>query len=114
MTPTEDDPVPVYVLTGGRARPTRNTLRPETLLKATLAAVPISATRHHRELLQVCAGVLSLAEAAAHLQQPVSVVAVMASDLIDSGHLAVHATPPSHDIPTREILERVLSGLRKL
>ena len=60
----------------------------------------------------MCRRLLSLAEAAAYLELPVSVVVVVASDLVDSGHLSVRtqaAAPVS-----REVLEELLHGLRKL
>ncbi|SNQ49772.1 conserved hypothetical protein [Frankia canadensis] len=108
-------PIRPYVLTGGQARPSRNTVRPETLLVANAdASLPPSATRQHRSLVQLCRGMLSLAEAAAHLKIPVSVAAVMVSDLVDTGHLAVRTVGADPDTPNHELLERVLHGLRSL
>lgn len=121
---SSSDPVPSYVLTGGRFRPSRNTIRPETLLVATETIAPVSATRAHRDLLAVCRGVLSLAEAAAHLDMTVSVLLVIASDLVDSGHLALRGGPvedssgslglPRFEVPDQSVLEAVLDGLRAL
>lgn len=109
-----DRPVRPYVLTGGRAAPTRNTVRPETLVMAASAAgrLPVSATRTERAMLGMCGRLISLAEAAAHLELPVSVVMVVASDLIDSGHLSVR-TPTGAPVNT-DLLEELLNGLRKL
>jgi hypothetical protein len=109
-----DRPVRSYVLTGGRAVPTRNTIRPETLVVAASGAKPLpaSATRTERALLAMCQRLLSLAEAAVHLDLPVSVVVVVASDLVDSGHLSVR-TPASGPVG-RDLLEELLDGLRKL
>jgi Protein of unknown function (DUF742) len=109
-----DRPVRSYVLTGGRTVPTRNTIRPETLVVAAVPGnpLPVSAGRTERALLAMCRSLLSLAEAAAHLELPVSVVLVVASDLVDSGHLVVRtpaAAPVSH-----EVLKELLHGLRKL
>jgi hypothetical protein len=109
-----DRPVRSYVLTGGRTAPSRNTIRPETLVVAAepRKQLPISASRTERALFGMCQRLLSLAEAAAHLDLPVSVVVVVASDLVDSGYLTVRtraAAPVS-----REILEELLNGLRKL
>lgn len=109
-----DRPVRPYVLTGGRTVPTRNTIRPETLVIAAAPGkqLPISAGRTERALLGMCRNLLSLAEAAAYLELPVSVVVVVASDLVDSTHLLVRtdaAGPVS-----REVLEELLHGLRKL
>lgn len=108
-------PVRPYVLTGGHVHPSRNTVRPETLLVANPdKSLPISATRQHRSLVLLCRGVLSLAEAAAHLKVPISVAAVMVSGLVDSGHLTVRTVGWDPDAPSLDVLERVLHGLRNL
>ncbi|MCL2585733.1 MAG: DUF742 domain-containing protein [Streptosporangiales bacterium] len=109
-----DRPVRSYVVTGGRSAPTRNTVRPETLVTATSpgASLPMSASRTERELLGMCQHLLSLAETAAHLALPVSAVLVVASDLIDSGHLSVRT--PAAEPANIDILEELLNGLRKL
>jgi hypothetical protein len=124
-----DRPVRLYVVTGGRARPSRNTIRPETLLIATGAdrQLPVSASSEERELLRMCSRLLSLIEAAVHLELPVSVVSVVASDLIDAGYLTVRGSSeePTSGAqagsaefaparPDRELLQEVLDGLRKL
>ncbi|WP_026452886.1 DUF742 domain-containing protein [Saccharomonospora iraqiensis] len=109
-----DRPVRPYVITEGRAHPTRNTLRPETLLLANPEAfLPLSASREKRALVEMCHGVLSVAEAAAHLSLPVSMVTVLASDLIDGGQLVVRSAP-TQQLPEIDVLEKVLNGLRKL
>jgi hypothetical protein len=108
-----DRPVRPYVLTGGRAVPTRNTIRPETLVVAVPGKpLPVSATRTERALLGMCRRLLSLAEAAVHLELPVSVVVIVASDLVDSGHLSVR-TPAGAPV-NRDILQELLDGLHKL
>jgi hypothetical protein len=109
-----DHPVRPYILTSGRAHPTRNTIRPETLLVVDPDAPrPVTTTREQRELLEICGGMLSLAEVAAHLRLPVSLVVVLASDLVDSGHLSIRSAP-RHTPPSAELMEKVLDGLRKL
>jgi hypothetical protein len=109
-----DHPVRPYILTSGRAHPTRNTIRPETLLVVDPDAPrPVATTREQRELLEICGGMLSLAEVAAHLRLPVSLVVVLASDLVDSGHLSIRSAP-RHTPPSAELMEKVLDGLRKL
>jgi hypothetical protein len=109
-----DRPVRPYVLTGGRAAPTRNTIRPETLVIAATPAkpLPVSATRVERVLLGMCHSLLSLAEVAVYSQLPVSVVVVVASDLVDSGHLSVRTT--ASQSVSLDLLEELLNGLRNL
>ncbi len=109
-----DHPVRSYVLTSGRAHPSRNTIRPETLLVVDPDAPrPVASTSQQKALLRVCGGMLSLAEVAAHLRMPVSLVVVIASDLVDTGHLQIRSAP-RHTPPPAELLEKVLDGLRKL
>lgn len=105
-----------YVITRGRAHPTRNTVTVETLL---IAADPgkepsVEAAREERALLRICRRLLSLVEAAAHLELPVSLVAVLASDLVDSGHLLARSGTPTTTRPDATILQEVLNGLREL
>jgi len=109
-----DSPVRSYVVTGGRAAPTRNTVRPETLVIAASPGkpLPVTASRTERALLGMCRQLLSLAEAAVHLELPASVVMVVASDLIDSGHLVVRT--PTDEPVNRDLLKELLNGLRKL
>ncbi|MEV4757011.1 DUF742 domain-containing protein [Micromonospora sp. NPDC049559] len=113
----QDTALRPYVLTRGRARPTRNTIEVDTLLLATRPDVPLppSASRQERALVTMCAGLLSVIEAAARLSLPVSVVRVLASDLVDSGHLTARAGSPSDSgPPSPELLHEVLNGLRAL
>jgi hypothetical protein len=75
-----DSPVRSYVVTGGRTAPTRNTIRPETLVIAVSPGkpLPLSASRTERALVGMCRQLLSLAEAAVHLKLPASVIMVVA------------------------------------
>jgi hypothetical protein len=122
----EPRPVPSYVVTGGRARPTRNTIRPETLLVAVNDGkqLPVTASSEKRALLKMCHRLLSLVEAAAHLRLPVSVAIVVACDLVDEGFLRasgeIHSGTDGHGPDARasrpglDLLEEVLRGLQKL
>jgi hypothetical protein len=105
-----------YVITRGRARPSRNTIGVDSLLVAAepAKALSVSATREQRALLRMCRQLLSLVEAAAHLGLPVSIVAIVASDLVDSGHLAARSTTPETVRSDRDLLQEVLDGLRRL
>jgi len=109
-----DQPLRPYVLTSGRAQPSRNWIGVDTLLVAAPGAdpLPVTASRQEIALLRLCGGLLSVAEAAAHLALPVSVVKVLASDLMDSGHLQTRSRAAER--PDVALLEEVLSGLRDL
>ncbi|WP_329521385.1 DUF742 domain-containing protein [Spirillospora sp. NBC_01491] len=87
----------------------------DTLLKVvpTSMPLPLGATPQLRGLLRLCAGgVLSVAEAAAHLKLPVGVLRILVGDLVKSGHLRAHAG--SFDEPGLDLLREVLDGLRDL
>jgi uncharacterized protein DUF742 len=105
-----------YVITKGRSRPSRNTMGVETLLVAdtTPSALPVSATREEVALVRMCERLLSMVEAAAHLDLPVSLVRVLVSDLVDSGHLSARPGVPQAVPPDQQLLQEVLDGLRRL
>ncbi|MEY9928814.1 hypothetical protein ABH926_003453 [Catenulispora sp. GP43] len=108
----DPDLVRAYVVTGGAVRPSRK-LGLVTLLIA--QDVPVQGLApEQRRVLGVCSrhGALSVAEIAAHLDLPPSVVTILASALMDSGHLAVPA--PTADVPEIDVLKEVLRGLRQL
>ncbi|GAA2047555.1 DUF742 domain-containing protein [Catenulispora yoronensis] len=104
--------VRAYVMTGGVLRPSRE-LGLVTLLVAREAPVQGLAPEPRR-VLGVCSrhGALSVAEVAAHLDLPPSVVTILASALLDSGHLAVPV--PDAGAPDIDVLREVLRGLRQL
>lgn len=110
-----DHPIRSYVRTGGRARPTHR-LTPATLLigHTSPAAAAETVGRQEREVLSQCLGVISMAEMAAHLGQPVSVLAVIASDMIDTGLIGVRPDSDAALGPSRETLQKVLHALNHL
>ncbi|MFD9123745.1 DUF742 domain-containing protein [Kitasatospora sp. NPDC059571] len=118
-------PVRPYVITGGRSRPSRNVLALESLVSAVPGADTTGAelNREHQRIVALCARLLSIAEIAAHLHLPLSVVKVLVGDLWDVGAVqvlppatAVHGSPDPTQagrLPTT-LLEEVLVGLRQL
>jgi hypothetical protein len=107
--------VPAYLATTGRAMPSRNTFDRLTVLHAPGDPAGSGLRPEQRRLLELLQpGPLSLAEAAAHLRLPVSVVKVMVADLVDAGRLSARAPVPDAELPERQILEKVLDGLRTL
>ena len=108
-----DHPIRSYVRTRGRARPSHR-LTPATLLVGHTSplAAPDHVGRLEREVLSECLGVISMAEMAVHLRQPVSVLAVIASDMIDAGLIGIR--PESDTGPSRETLQKVLHALNHL
>ncbi|MET8579379.1 DUF742 domain-containing protein [Streptomyces collinus] len=117
-----------YSLTGGRTR-FGHVLLVETFVGATAA---LEAAEERKELtndphssrvmpemraiVELCRRMRTVAEIAALLQMPLGVVRVLVSDLADQGKIRVYGTGTGHGTgrPDRVLLERVLSGLRRL
>ncbi|PWI10808.1 DUF742 domain-containing protein [Streptomyces sp. NWU339] len=117
-----------YSLTGGRTR-FGHVLLVETFVAAT---AELEAAEQRKELTQgslkstimpemraiveLCRRMRTVAEIAALLRMPLGVVRVLLSDLADQGKIRVYGTGTGHGTgrPDRVLLERVLSGLRRL
>jgi Protein of unknown function (DUF742) len=107
--------VPVYAITGGRTRASDNDLALETLVTTTndgLASLHLLRFERAR-IVELCQRPVSVIEVAAHLGVPVGVARVLVSDLHEDRMLAVHLPVATRDgRPPREILQRLLDGLR--
>ncbi|WP_327383288.1 DUF742 domain-containing protein [Streptomyces sp. NBC_01207] len=106
-----------YSLTGGRTRFTQ-VLHVETFV-ATLDTKVSELQKPDRTpempaIVEVCRRMRTIAEIAALLKLPLGVVRVLVSDLADQGRVRVYATGHGSGRPERALLERVLSGLRRL
>ncbi|MGW1766955.1 DUF742 domain-containing protein [Streptomyces sp. NPDC002073] len=104
-----------YSLTGGRTR-FGHVLLVETFV-ATLDATAVDAPvrlPEMRAIVEVCRRMRTVAEIAALLKLPLGVVRVLISDLADQGRIRVYGTGHGSGRPERALLERVLSGLRRL
>ncbi|MEV0946989.1 DUF742 domain-containing protein [Rhodococcus sp. NPDC049939] len=106
-----------YSLTSGRTRPAV-----ELALEALIQALPQSADRQwelddiNAAIVVLCQESPSVAEIAARVGLPLGVARVLVADLVESGHLKILATlkEDSTDSERRELIERVLSGLREI
>jgi uncharacterized protein DUF742 len=58
----------------------------------------------------------SIAEIASYAALPIGVIRVLVGDLVESGHLRVHATLTDRStvVDRRRLIERTLDGLRAL
>ncbi|MCC9309837.1 DUF742 domain-containing protein [Kitasatospora sp. RB6PN24] len=112
-----------YTITRGRTRFGR-VLLVETLVSA-LNRPADPADRSLPELADICdltrGQMRSIAEISALLQIPLGVVKVLVSDLAEQGRVRVHGDDSAEPLGTgtavsgkRDVLERVLGGLRKL
>lgn len=106
-----------FALTGGRTRPDRS----DFTLITTVTAVdppPAWAPRpqpEHARILRRCAEPIAVAELAALLDLPVSVVAIMLCDLLQAGRITVRPPHPvSRTTPDLDLLQKVREGLGRL
>ncbi|MHC8419190.1 DUF742 domain-containing protein [Streptomyces sp. NB004] len=106
-----------FTLTGGRTRPSRA----DFTLITTVTAVdpqPVRAARpqpEHLRILRLCARPVAVAEVAARLDLPVSVVVILLSDLLEAGRIT--ARPPhlvTRANPDLDLLQKVRDGLGRL
>ncbi|MCZ7458019.1 DUF742 domain-containing protein [Streptomyces sp. WMMC940] len=67
-----------------------------------------------RAIVELCRRMRTVAEISALLKMPLGVVRVLLSDLADQGRIRVYGTGHGDGRPDRALLERVLSGLRRL
>ena len=117
-----------YSLTGGRTR-FGHVLLVETFVGATAALeaaderkeltnspLDVRVMPEMRAIVELCRRMRTVAEIAALLRMPLGVVRVLLSDLADQGKIRVYGTGTGHGTgrPDRALLERVLSGLRRL
>lgn len=100
-----------YVITRGRAVSDDRTLAWESLVMATDEAFPASLQPEHQAILSHCQGLLSVAEVAAHLGQPPSVVQVLISDLLEWGLIVTRPPIPPAERADVTMLRKVLHGL---
>ncbi|MCX2183409.1 DUF742 domain-containing protein [Streptomyces sp. SKN60] len=113
-----------YSLTGGRTR-FGHVLLVETFVAALEAAPGRKALTdggkaarglmpEMRAIVEICRRMRTVAEISALLKMPLGVVRVLLSDLADQGKIRVYGTGHGTGQPDRALLERVLSGLRRL
>jgi hypothetical protein len=111
-----------YAVTGGRTRP-RLDIALEALVETTVRGRSAGngtggQGREHQFIAALCDGRLqSLAEIAARMQLPLGVARVLIADMAADGFVAIYeptSLEDSNDAVGTELLERVLSGLRRL
>lgn len=101
-----------YTVSNGRTAPTVS-LDMLSMVRATGSARTLDLTPEHEMVLDLSRTPVTVAEIGAHLRLPVAVAKILLSDLIDQGALAARPPNPAADPVDREILQRVLDGLRK-
>ncbi|MFD9705530.1 DUF742 domain-containing protein [Lentzea sp. NPDC059081] len=108
--------VRAYAWTGGRTRSNIH-LEIETLVSAndqSRRSAGILQSEHQR-VVDLCRSPRSVAEVAALMRLPLGVVKVLLGDMAERGLVDVHQTASAGgDMPDLGLMERVLSGLRRL
>ncbi|MBB5778000.1 hypothetical protein HD596_004756 [Nonomuraea jabiensis] len=112
--PERSSLVRMYAVTGGRTTP-RTELAMEALVSsATSARLGMTYTREYRAISELCRQVRSVAEISALLSVPLGVARVLVADMEADGLVRVYQPQLDAGLPDRGLLERVLSGLRRL
>ena len=106
-----------YAMTGGRTRP-RYQLAIEALVSTSADPTQLQGLLpEHQRICHLCLEVKSVAEVSALLAIPLGVARILVADLAEAGMVAIHQPGGGTDpggAPDVTLLERVLSGLRKL
>ncbi|MFD7440583.1 DUF742 domain-containing protein [Streptomyces sp. NPDC059909] len=105
-----------YAMTGGRTRP-RYQLAIEALVSTTADPAHLATLLpEHQRICHLCREVKSVAEVSALLSMPLGVARILVADLAEAGMVAIHqpGNGEAGGTPDVTLLERVLSGLRKI
>ncbi|MGV9255740.1 DUF742 domain-containing protein [Streptomyces sp. NPDC003697] len=106
-----------YAMTGGRTRP-RYQLAIEALVHTTAQPHQMQGQLpEHQRICNLCREIKSVAEVSALLTIPLGVARILVADLAEAGLVAIHQPGGDENAggqPDVTLLERVLSGLRKL
>jgi len=106
-----------YAMTGGRTRP-RYQLAIEALVSTTADPSRLQGQLpEHQRICRLCFEIKSVAEISALLSIPLGVARILVADLAEAGLVAIHQPGGDESAggqPDVTLLERVLSGLRKL
>ncbi len=116
MEPQDASIVRAYAWTGGRTRSAVN-LEIETLVSAVDQSRQSAGIlqAEHQHVVELCRSPRSVAEVAALMRLPLGVVKVLLGDMAERGLVDVHQTVSAGgDTPDLGLMERVLSGLRRL
>ncbi|MEU7898507.1 DUF742 domain-containing protein [Nonomuraea sp. NPDC049152] len=107
-------PVRPYAVTGGRTAPRVKFAMEALVSSATVEPRDLSHMPEYAAISQLCRSVRSVAEISALLRIPLGVVRVLIADMATEGLIRVHQPQLEAGKPDITLLERVLSGLRRL
>ena len=106
-----------YTLTGGRTR-----ARIELPIEVTVETLESGGELDWEPgdvrtvIVRLCRSRQSIAEISSYARLPIGVTRVLVGDLVESGHLRIHATLTDHSTVSerRRLIERTLDGLRAM
>ncbi|WP_084779636.1 DUF742 domain-containing protein [Planobispora rosea] len=104
-----------YAVTGGRTAP-RTQLAMEALVSSAMSIHHDLSTRtpEYQAIGALCRHVRSVAEISAMLRIPLGVTRILVADMAAEGLVQLHQPQLNAGKPDLNLLERVLSGLRRL
>lgn len=104
-----------YTVTGGRSEP-RFHLAMETLVSSSFIMEEDLAllTPEQDAIIRLCRSYRSVAEISALLKIPLGVARVLVADMVDEGFVRIHQPRLDEGQQDLNMLERVISGLRRL
>ena len=106
-----------YAITGGRTRHGEHDFALITLVvtRSSDGSGEGPVEPESAAILSLCRErAVAIAEIAAHLDLPVSVVKVLCGDLLNSALILVQSPPKEGHAPSVELIERVMDGIRRL
>ncbi|MER6830644.1 DUF742 domain-containing protein [Streptosporangium sp. NPDC000563] len=104
-----------YAVTGGRTAPRMQLALEALVSSATFASVdPTTLSTEYQAIISLSRQVRSVAELSALLRMPLGVTRVLIADMAAEGLVQIHQPSLDAGKPDLNLLERVLSGLRRL
>lgn len=105
-----------YAMTFGRTRPAKGSFDLTAIIAANRPASALGSGHgpEHVAIIRMCQQPLSVAEVAAYLDLPLSVVRVLLGDLLNLDLIVVRQPQPASVRLSDETLEALLDGLRAL
>ncbi|MET7863115.1 DUF742 domain-containing protein [Micromonospora taraxaci] len=114
----DDEAGPVarpYTMTGGRTAPTGSQFDLIALVVARRGVTPPTPLfPEQARLVELCHHPVSVAEVGAELDLPLGTVRVLLGDLLTAGLIETHDPPMLSELPTEDLLQAILVGLRGL
>src|SRR5262245_59528977 len=113
----DDDAGPLvrpYAMTGGRTRGSEHELNIITLVLTVATPTDTALGWERDEILRLCRNPQSVAEVAAAIDLPLTVVKVLISDLIDRGCVVSRSPVLARHLQNASFLQVVLDGIEQL